>query len=223
MAELADAEDLKSSARKSVWVRSPLPAPQELDMQWLLVLLGYIIGACPTAYAIGYRLTGKDIRQLGDGNMGARNAYHELGHKIGILIFFIDAAKGYLAIFLAQLFNASPVVVMATGVAAMAGHNWPVFLGFRGGRGEATTIGILLVLIPKSMLIVAVPTIAVLLIKKNVILTSAVLFISLLLVNWWLDVPGVMVFYGIALPILVGITHFFRTRHIRKPADTGSA
>jgi glycerol-3-phosphate acyltransferase PlsY len=192
-------------------------------IQWLLVLLGYIIGACPTAYAIGYRLTGKDIRRLGDGNMGARNAYHELGHKIGILIFFIDTAKGYLAILIAQYFDASQVVLMATGLAAVAGHNWPVFLSFRGGRGEATTIGILLALIPQPMLIVAVPTITVLLIKKNVILTSAVLFISLPLVSWWLNVPGVMVVYGIALPIIVAITHYFRARHIEKPVGTGSA
>jgi acyl phosphate:glycerol-3-phosphate acyltransferase len=191
-------------------------------MQWLLVLVGYIIGACPTAYIFGRRLKDRDIRQMGDGNMGARNAYHELGHKIGILIFFIDTAKGYLAILIAQFFNAPQSIVLATGAAVVAGHNWPAFLGFRGGRGESTTIGILLALIPKSMLIVAVPTVAVLLIKKNVILTSAVLFISLLLVNWWLDVPGTLVVYGIALPILVGITHYFRISHAEKPASTGS-
>lgn len=73
------------------------------------------------------------------------------------------------------------------------------------------------------MLIVAVPTVAVLLIKKNVILTSAVLFISLLMVNWWLDVPGILVVYGIALPILIGITHYFRISRSEKPASTGSA
>ena len=112
---------------------------------------------------------------MGDGNMGARNAYHELGHKIGILIFFIDTAKGCLAILIAQYFNAPQSIVLLTGVATVAGHNWSLFVGFRGGRGEATTIGILLVLVPQSILIVAIPTIAVLLIKKNVILTSAVI------------------------------------------------
>ena len=68
MAKLADAEDLKSSARESLWVRVPLPAPQELDVQWLLVLFGYIIGAFPTAYFFGLRLKGRDIRQMGDGS-----------------------------------------------------------------------------------------------------------------------------------------------------------
>ena len=192
-------------------------------MQWLFVLLGYIIGAYPTAYVIGRRMTGKDIRQIGDRNMGARNAYHELSHKAGILVFFIDTAKGYLAILIAQLFGASQSFVLATGLAVVVGHNWPVFLGFRGGRGEATTIGVLLALTTKPMLIVASPAIAVLLIKKNVLLSSAVLFISLPLVCWWQGVSGLTVSYSIGLPSLVGITHYFRTRHIEKPVGTGSA
>lgn len=188
-----------------------------------LVLVGYILGACPTAYILGQRVKGKDIRQMGDRNMGARNAYHELGHKIGILVFFIDMVKGYVAILIALLFNPPQAIVLATGVAAVAGHNWPAFLGFRGGRGESTTIGVLLALNPGAILIVAVPTISVLLLKKNVILTSAVMFISLPLVSWWLNVSGVLVIYGIALPVMVGITHYLRVRHVEKPVGTGSA
>jgi glycerol-3-phosphate acyltransferase PlsY len=190
--------------------------------EWLLVAVGYIIGSLPTAYILGKRLKGRDIRGMGDGNMGARNAYHELGHKTGILIFFIDAAKGCLPILLAQYFNAPPSIVLLTGAATVAGHNWSAFVGFRGGRGEATTIGILLVLMPESFLIVVGPAFVVLLIKKNVILASAVFFISLLLVNWWRHVPGILVFYGIALPIMVAITHYFRVRHVEKPISTGS-
>jgi len=192
-------------------------------MEWLLVLLGYIIGCCPTAYAFGKRLTGKDIRQMGDGNMGARNAYFEVGHKVGILIFFIDTAKGYSAILIAELLGASQPVLLLTGLAAVVGHNWPIFLHFRGGRGEATTIGVLLALMPVPMLIMVVPTILILLIKKNVILTSAVLFISLPLVCWWRGVSGLLIVYGIGLPSLVGITHFFRARHLEKPVDAGTA
>ena len=190
--------------------------------QWLLVLVGYLIGSLPTAYVFGKRIKGRDIRGLGDGNMGARNAYHELGHKTGILIFFIDTAKGCLPILIAKYFNAPQSIVLLTGAATVAGHNWSVFVGFRGGRGEATTIGILLVLMPESFLIAVGPAFVVLLIKKNVILASAVFFISLLLVNWWRHVPGILVFYGIALPIMVAITHYFRVRHVEKPIGTGS-
>jgi len=192
-------------------------------MHWLLVLVGYIIGSLPTAYILGRRLKGRDIRELGDGNMGARNAYHELGHKIGILIFFIDTAKGCLPILTAQYFHAPQSIILVTGVATIGGHNWPTFFGFKGGRGEATAIGILLILMPESVLIVAIPAFVVLLIKKNVILASAMLFISLLLVNWWLRVQGILMFYGIALPIMVALTHYFRVRNVEKPIGTGSA
>jgi glycerol-3-phosphate acyltransferase PlsY len=101
----------------------------------------------------------------------------------------------------------------------VAGHNWPVFLGFRGGRGEATTIGILLTLLPVSVLIAAIPAVAVLLIRKNVIFASAVLFIVLFFVNWWRHVPGIMVFYAVALPVAVGLTHFSRVWRPRRTVD----
>jgi glycerol-3-phosphate acyltransferase PlsY len=192
-------------------------------MQWLLVLIGYIIGACPTAYIFGRRIKDRDIRGMGDGNMGARNAYHELGHKVGVLIFFIDTAKGSLAILLGRYVGAPQYIVLAAGVAAVVGHNFPVFIGFRGGRGEATSIGVLLALIPQPVLIAAVPAVAVLLIRKNVIIASAVMFVLLLLINWCLSEPGIMTFYGIALPIGVGITHYFRMRNTKKPVGTGSA
>jgi glycerol-3-phosphate acyltransferase PlsY len=187
--------------------------------QWLMVLLGYVMGNCPTAYVLGKKFAGKDIREVGDGNMGARNAYHEISHKIGIIVFFIDAAKGLLAVLTAQLLDLSQTVVLATGVAVVAGHNWPVFLHFKGGRGEATTIGVLFALIPIPMLFISIPTILSLLIFKNVILTSAVLFIGLPLVCWWQDVSGLIVIYALGLAILVALTHFFNRHRIAKTAE----
>jgi len=192
-------------------------------MTWLVVLLGYILGSIPTAYIIGRLLKGKDIRQMGDGNVGARNAYHELGHKAGVIVFFLDVTKGALPVLIAQAASLSQVAVLIAGVATIVGHNWPIFIGFRGGRGEATTIGILLALITQPMLILTGPVLATLLIKKNVMLASCVLFIPLPLVCWWLGVPGVLVSYSIALPCLVGITHYLRTRQVAGPRGAGSA
>jgi len=124
----------------------------------------------------------------------------------------IDAGKGALAILIAQAVNLPQVGVLLAGAAAVIGHNWPVFLRFRGGRGEATTIGVLLVTITQPMLILAAPAILTLVIWRNVILASAVLFVPLPFVCWWLGVPGALVAYGVALPCLVGLTHFLRTR-----------
>ena len=113
--------------------------------------------------------------------------------------------------------------VLLTGAAAVVGHNWPVFIGFRGGRGEATTIGVLLALITQPILLVAGPALATLIIKKNVIVASCVLFIPLPLVCWWLGVSGLLVAYSIALLCLVGLTHFLRTRQPLRTTRPGSA
>ncbi len=188
----------------------------------LTILLGYLVGTFPAAYFYGKKILGKDIRRLGDGNMGARNAYHELGHKAGITIFFIDVAKGLLAILIARLSDVPLSYVLATGIAAVIGHNFPFFLQFRGGRGEATTIGILYALLPLPSLIVTIPTVLSLFIWKNVILTSAVCFISMPVVCWIYKVPGYMIIYALVLPILVAVTHYFRARALKKTLGTGT-
>jgi glycerol-3-phosphate acyltransferase PlsY len=181
-------------------------------MPWLIVILGYLLGSIPTAHIMGRIFKKVDIRKLGDGNMGAQNAFRQLGAKTGVAVGIIDAAKGALAIVIAQVANLPQITVLLAGAAAVIGHNWPVFLRFRGGRGEATTIGVLLTTITQPMLILATPSILTLVISRNVILASAVLFVPLPFVCWWLGVPGVLIAYGIALPCLVGFTHFLRTR-----------
>jgi glycerol-3-phosphate acyltransferase PlsY len=181
-------------------------------MPWLIVILGYLIGSIPTAYIVGYIAKGDDIRQMGDENVGAANAFRELSHRAGIIVGIIDAVKGALVIIIAQAANMSQVVVMLAGAAAVFGHNWPFFLGFRGGRGVSTTIGILLVLVTLPMLILALPTILILIGKRNVTPACAFLFITLPLVDWWLKVPPPLIAYGVALPALVGVTTFLRTR-----------
>jgi glycerol-3-phosphate acyltransferase PlsY len=183
-------------------------------MPWLVIILGYLIGSVPTAYIAGRLLKDIDIRQLGDGNAGARNAFHQLGHKTGVSIFIIDVTKGILVISLAQLTSVSQFFILLSGLAAVIGHNWPVFIGFRGGRGESTTIGVLFMLITQPVLIVAGPALVILALRKNVILASAILFVPLPLVCWWLGIPAILVVYSIALPCLVGLTHFIRTNQI---------
>ena len=192
-------------------------------MPWLIVVLGYFLGSIPTAYIAGHLLKGKDIRQMGDGNMGAKNAFHQLGAKTGLVIFFLDTGKGFLAILIAQTASMPQLAILSTGAAAVMGHNWPVFLGFRGGRGESTTIGVLLAVVTQPMLILAGPALATLLIKRNVIIASCILFVPLPLMCWWLGLPPVLIAYSMALPCLVGFTHFLRTRRIADTTGTSSA
>ena len=178
----------------------------------IAIITAYLLGSIPFAYIAGRLFKGIDIRQVGDGNMGAANAFRQLGAKVGIAVFFVDAGKGALAILIAQAASLPQVAVLLTGAAAVVGHNWPVFISFKGGRGESTAIGVLLTMITQPMLIVGGPAVLALIIKRNVILASALLFIPLPLVCWWLGVPGALVAYSIGLPCLVGFTHFIRTR-----------
>jgi len=181
-------------------------------MPWLIIVLGYLLGSLPTAYIAGRILKGRDIRQMGDENMGAANAFRELSRKAGIMVGIIDVGKGALAIIIAQATNMSQIVVIFTGAAAIIGHNWPVFIGFRGGRGVSTTIGVLLASVTQPILILAGPATLVLLIKRNVTLACAVLFVPLSPVGWWVGTPASLIVYSVALPCLVGFTHLLRIK-----------
>jgi glycerol-3-phosphate acyltransferase PlsY len=212
VAELADAADLKSAGEILVG-SSPTPGTTiGCNMPWLIIILGYLLGSIPTAYIAGHILKGDDIRQMGDENMGAANAFRELNRKAGIVVGIIDVGKGALPVLIAQATNMSQIVVMFTGAAAVIGHNWPVFIGFRGGRGASTTIGVLLASVTQPVLILGGPALLVLLIKKNTTFACAVLFIPLSLVGWWVGTPVSLIVYSVAMPCLVGFTHFLRTR-----------
>jgi glycerol-3-phosphate acyltransferase PlsY len=181
-------------------------------MPWLIVALGYFLGAIPTAHIAGHLHKGKDIREIGDGNMGAANAFRQMGAKVGIMVGIIDAGKGALAIFIAQSADMPQITVLLTGVAALVGHNWSAFIGFRGGRGLCTNIGVLLALITQPVLMLLGPMLAALIIKRNVTFASCFLFVPLPLVCWWLDVPWVIIGYSLGLPSLVGITTYLKHR-----------
>ncbi|UCE97927.1 MAG: glycerol-3-phosphate acyltransferase [Dehalococcoidia bacterium] len=178
----------------------------------LVIILDYLLGSIPTAYIAGHITRGGDIRQIGDGNMGAQNAFRQLGPKTGIIVGIIDAIKGALAVLLAYAIGIPLLAILLAGVAAVIGHNWPIFLGFRGGRGECTTIGVFSVLITVPMLISGALAIAIIIKTGNVMRASIVMFVTLPLLCWWFSIPGLLVAYSILLPVIVGITHFMRTK-----------
>ena len=181
---------------------------------WALVLavlvLAYAIGSFPTAYIIGRMVSGSDIRQMGDGNMGAQNAFRLFGPRIGIAVGLIDFFKGVLVIAIVWLANMPVAVVLLAGILVVAGHNWPVFLHFRGGRGESTTIGVLAMLVTWPMVIAGAICIITLLKSKNVILASVPLFVLLPVLGWIFHVRGIYIVYGMVLPSIVALTHLSR-------------
>jgi len=175
-----------------------------------VLVLAYLLGSFPTAYIAGRIVCGKDIRQMGDGNMGAQNAFRLFGSRIGIAVGLVDFLKGVTAVSLARLANMSMPVILLSGMLVVAGHNWPVFLHFRGGRGEATTIGVLLLLVTWPMLIAGLVSLLTLLKTKNVTLASVPLFVLLPFLGWVFHVRGIYIVYGMTLPGLVALTHLSR-------------
>jgi glycerol-3-phosphate acyltransferase PlsY len=118
----------------------------------VLALLGcYLIGSFPTGYLLVRWLKRLDVRATGSGNVGATNVARVAGTKTGAVVLLIDIAKGLLAAAVVApwlLDDPSPTAILGCGLAAIIGHDFPIWLGFRGGKGVATTIGVLLVTMP---------------------------------------------------------------------------
>lgn len=112
-----------------------------------LVVFGYLLGSVSPSVYLGKIFKKTDLREHGSGNAGTTNAFRVLGVKLGIVVFLLDVAKGFLPVFLARTYT-NPITTVIVGAAAMAGHNWPVFLRFKGGKGVATASGAILAMSP---------------------------------------------------------------------------
>ncbi|WP_224365852.1 glycerol-3-phosphate 1-O-acyltransferase PlsY [Hyalangium versicolor] len=122
-----------------------------------LLLLGYLAGSIPFGVLVTRWARGVDVRAEGSGNIGATNVARVAGKKLGVLVLALDALKGTLPVVLAlRMMPDSPRVHVAVGLAAFLGHCFPVWLKFRGGKGVATALGVLVVLVPLAALAGAV-------------------------------------------------------------------
>ena len=119
----------------------------------LLILAAYLLGSVPAAYLAAKWSRGIDLRQYGSGNVGASNLLTITSKWIAIPVIIFDVGKGMVMVWAAQLLGLGIAEQVTVGLAAIIGHNWPVFLRFYGGRGALTTIGVLLILTPLLALI----------------------------------------------------------------------
>ncbi len=117
-----------------------------------LIILGYILGSIPNVYIMVKLFTGKDVRKIGSGNVGGLNAMRNVSLPAGLLGGLLDVAKGVLAVFLAQKLGLHEIVPLLTGIAAVAGHNWPLYLNFTGGKGVGTTVGVMSMIKPMVLI-----------------------------------------------------------------------
>lgn len=155
----------------------------------LCVAFGYILGNCQNAYIIGKLFKGIDVREHGSGNAGATNAVRVMGWKLGALAFVGDLLKAILAVVIARAYFDSSLAGMYAGAAVVIGHNWPVVLGFRGGKGIASTLGLILAYDPIIGFSIWAIVAVVILATKYVSLGS-ILLVALMPVGIVLLYPG---------------------------------
>ncbi len=198
-----------------------------------VVVLSYLVGSIPTSIILSKLLKGIDIRQHGSGNAGGTNVFRVLGWKWGVLTIILDAFKGAIAVVIvARLYldsfpfsNITPfddftLVQIICGIAAVIGHIWTVFAGFKGGKGIATALGFLITLITIDMLLaLAVFTLTVTL-SRYISLGSMMAAVSLPIILvvreniFGVEIPG----YQTILPFVVGLVLLVLYTH-RKNID----
>ncbi len=128
-------------------------------VNWVFILLvagAYLLGSIPAAYIVARLGKGIDIRKHGSGNVGASNVASSTSLWMSVPVFLFDIGKGYIAVWLAGQAGLAPYFQILVGIFAVIGHNWPVFLNFKGGRGIATSFGVVLAVSPLLGLIVFV-------------------------------------------------------------------
>lgn len=182
-------------------------------MTWVwLGVLCYAIGSLPTAYLFTRYILGQDIRQIGDFNSGAANVFRNVGAKAGVAVGAIDIIKGALVIVLAMVLVDDTEMEMMAGAAALTGHNFPVHLRFRGGRGAATAVGILIASVPIIGLPVGAFCLVLLYFTHKAIYPLAVFLVAIPVLAWPVGYSVALAIYVVAIPIAVGLSHFFTTR-----------
>lgn len=187
----------------------------------LAVIISYLMGSFPTAIIAGKLIKKIDIREHGSGNAGATNVFRVLGWKAGVIVLIIDIFKGFVPVY--WVVNMIPSAIggsdarvyfqILVGIAAIAGHIWTVFAGFRGGKGVGTAAGVFLGLAPMPVMICLLIFIGVVWKTRFVSLGSMIaaflLPIILLFRKFMLgiDVPLPLIILGIILAFLIILTH----------------
>ena len=181
-----------------------------------LIIAAYLLGSIPTSVWIGRGFFNKDVRDYGSGNSGATNTFRVLGTTPGIVVFLIDLLKGLLAVSLVYLSSAFPegselfsTFQLILGIAAILGHIFPVYAGFKGGKGVATLFGAILGISFFPTLIMAGVFFATLFLTKYVSLSSLLAGISypILMITVFNVSATSMIIFSILVAVLIVITH----------------
>jgi glycerol-3-phosphate acyltransferase PlsY len=171
-----------------------------------IVALGYLAGSIPFAFLLARR-RGVDLRLAGSGNVGAANVLRTSGVPNAVLALVLDAAKGSVAVLLAQRFSAEPATPVAGGLAAVIGHIYPVWLGFRGGKGVATAGGVFAVLTPTAVAVAGAVFALAIWVTRYVSVGSMAAAVTLAVTTAAMDVPAAVVVGTVLAAVIIVHRH----------------
>ena len=185
----------------------------ELNIVWML-LIGYLLGSIPSGVWIGKIFYQKDIRNYGSGNMGTTNTFRVLGKKAGVVVLVLDMVKGSVTALLPLLFN-SDANALLIGLSAIAGHAFPLFAHFKGGKAVATSAGVLLVYNWEFFLLAWAIFLITLYLTSMVSVSSMIGFTLISIVSLYYH-DWILTTVAIILTIFVYIRHWKNIERIRR-------
>jgi len=175
---------------------------------FLLVGLSYLVGSFPSAYLFTKLCSGADIRRVGSGNVGGMNTARNVGVWAGAATAALDVGKGALAVYLGASLSSTPWLPHVCALAAVAGHNWMLFLGLRGGgKGLGTSAGAMLVLLPQAIAVMIPLVAAFALVFRSTYMGVVVAFLLLPGVLYWLGGRAEWALFGLCLAAIVIAKH----------------
>ena len=169
----------------------------------LIIISCYLLGSIPFGYIVGKLFKKVDIRELGSGNIGATNVFRILGPSLASLVLIGDIGKGIFSIYLVQYFNIDNLLIITiAGLAVICGHNWSLFLGFKGGKGIATTFGVVFALNPTISILALIIWGVVLITTRYVSLSSIFAVISIFIFSILFKQPYAYIIFSAIIMIL---------------------
>ena len=174
---------------------------------FLASIVAYLIGSIPNGLIIGKLFWQIDLREHGSKNIGATNAYRTLGAKPAALIFIMDLLKGIIGVWLGSYMIGTPFAMILGGIAAIIGHNWSAFLKFTGGKGVATGLGVIAMIMPQATIVVFVTWLIIVYVTKYVSLASIVAAMMVPICSYFFNEPLEYLCFSILAAVFVIYRH----------------
>lgn len=168
---------------------------------------GHLCGSVPSGLWIVRSLFGIDIREYGSKNIGTTNVFRTVGAKVALMVLVLDILKGIIAVSVMNYFFANPLLNVVTALGALLGHNYSAFLGFKGGKGVATGLGLLVYLMPKVSLGCFLVWLVIVIVTRYVSLGSVVAAVLAPVFAWYFAYPPAYIVFGGIAGLFVVIRH----------------